>query len=157
MQNDQDNPTAAEAAGLAASQSDQGDGAVVGSIAPAADTPAPEAIPPELVEGLKEAAAGLTAEAAAAAPKPETTVAQDIAAHANIYRKGIKAIAQGVKGFHLAVSGLEAVPGGDQGEVAANISLAYRHLEDASQRLGKAIQAADGGVSVYDRETTVGA
>jgi hypothetical protein len=37
------------------------------------------------------------------------------------------------------------------GEVRANITLAYRHLEDASMRLGKAIQALDGGVSVYDR------
>jgi hypothetical protein len=36
-------------------------------------------------------------------------------------------------------------------EAAANVMLAYRHLEDASMRLGKAIQALDGGVSVYDR------
>jgi hypothetical protein len=35
--------------------------------------------------------------------------------------------------------------------------LAYRHLEDASMRLGKVMQALDGGVSVYDRATTVGA
>lgn len=38
-----------------------------------------------------------------------------------------------------------------------NIMLAYRHLEDASMRLGKVIQALDGGVSVYDKRTTVGA
>jgi hypothetical protein len=37
------------------------------------------------------------------------------------------------------------------GEAIANITLAYRHLEDASMRLGKAIQALDGGVSVYDK------
>jgi hypothetical protein len=42
-------------------------------------------------------------------------------------------------------------------EVIANVTLAYRHLEDASMRLGKALQALDGGVSVYDRATTVGA
>ena len=42
-------------------------------------------------------------------------------------------------------------------DVGANITLAYRHLEDASMRLGKALQALDGGVSVYDRKTTVGA
>jgi hypothetical protein len=47
--------------------------------------------------------------------------------------------------------------GEDRGEVIANLMLAYRHLEDASMRLGKAIQARDGGVSVYDRATTVGA
>lgn len=36
-------------------------------------------------------------------------------------------------------------------EMSSNIILAYRHLEDAAMRLGKAIQAADGGVSVYDK------
>ena len=42
-------------------------------------------------------------------------------------------------------------------EAIANVMLAYRHLEDASMRLGKVIQALDGGASVYDRRTTVGA
>lgn len=45
----------------------------------------------------------------------------------------------------------------DSGEVIANLMLAYRHLEDASMRIGKAIQARNGGVSVYNRSTTVGA
>ena len=45
----------------------------------------------------------------------------------------------------------------DRREVLANLRLAYRHLEDASMRIGKAIRASDGGVSVYDRATTVGA
>lgn len=36
-------------------------------------------------------------------------------------------------------------------EAMVNLALAYRHLEDASMRLGKAIQALDGGVSVYDK------
>ena len=39
----------------------------------------------------------------------------------------------------------------DRPEVAANLMLAYRHLEDASMRLGKAIQVLDGGISVYDK------
>lgn len=47
--------------------------------------------------------------------------------------------------------------GAGEGEVIANLTLAYRHLEDASMRLGKAIQAADGGVSVYDKAQVVGA
>lgn len=38
------------------------------------------------------------------------------------------------------------------GEAGANAMLAYRHLEDASMRLGKSIQAIDGGVSVYDKD-----
>lgn len=36
-------------------------------------------------------------------------------------------------------------------EMMANIMLAYRHLEDARMRLGKVMQHADGGVSVYDK------
>jgi hypothetical protein len=36
------------------------------------------------------------------------------------------------------------------GEIRANIMLSYRHLEDARMRLGKAIQAAETGVSIYD-------
>ena len=39
----------------------------------------------------------------------------------------------------------------DAGEMKANIMLAYRHLEDAVMRMGKVIQAHDGGVSVYDK------
>ena len=34
-------------------------------------------------------------------------------------------------------------------EMHANLQLAYRHLEDARMRLGKAIQAHDGGKSCY--------
>lgn len=102
--------------------------------------------------------------------EPETTVgvavgigapAQSSAAvdHFNHYRKDIKAIAGGVKWLkgELAAGKYSMVDGADRGEAIANLMLAYRHLEDASQRLGKAIQAADGGASVYDRETTVGA
>ena len=37
------------------------------------------------------------------------------------------------------------------GEAAANITLAYRHLEDARMRIGKAVQALDGGESCYPR------
>lgn len=38
----------------------------------------------------------------------------------------------------------------NKGEVIANLMLSYRHLEDASMRLGKVLQAKNGGVSVYD-------
>lgn len=40
-------------------------------------------------------------------------------------------------------------PAADRGEMIANLMLSYRHLEDARMRLGKVIQAYDGGVSVY--------
>lgn len=61
------------------------------------------------------------------------------------YRRCIKALAD-----DIWVLKLESETGTVR-EVVANITLAYRHLEDASMRLGKAIQAIDGGVSVYDK------
>ena len=42
-------------------------------------------------------------------------------------------------------------PKADIGEIKANLTLAMRHLEDARMRLGKAIQAHDGGASCYSR------
>lgn len=39
----------------------------------------------------------------------------------------------------------------NHGEMKANIMLAYRHLEDARMRLGKVIQAYDGGTSCYPK------
>ena len=39
----------------------------------------------------------------------------------------------------------DEAPVGQQGQMQANIQLAFRHLEDARMRLGKAIQAFDGG------------
>lgn len=41
--------------------------------------------------------------------------------------------------------------GGNPGEVKANLTLSFRHLEDARLRLGKAIQHSGDGVSCYDR------
>lgn len=43
------------------------------------------------------------------------------------------------------------VPEPNDSEMHANINLAYRHLEDAAMRLGKAIQAFAGGESIYDK------
>ena len=63
-------------------------------------------------------------------------------------RVQIKASAEAVRAIRDGVTNHEAI---------ANVMLAYRHLEDASMRLGKVIQALDGGVSVYDKRTTVGA
>jgi len=72
-------------------------------------------------------------------------------------RKNIKEVAQ----FVLALKEMrQSAPPDDnenRGEVMANLTLAYRHLEDASMRLGKVLQHLDGGNSVYDRDQTVGA
>jgi hypothetical protein len=71
---------------------------------------------------------------------------------ANEQRVQIKAVAAAVLAIKTELTG----PDWD-GEAIANIMLAYRHLEDASMRLGKCIQALNGGVSVYDKPSTVGA
>ena len=44
-----------------------------------------------------------------------------------------------------------SAPTVDVGEMRANVMLAFRHLEDARMRLGKVLQAQDGGVSCYDK------
>jgi len=75
----------------------------------------------------------------------------------NFRRKAIKEVAASTKEL---IQSHKDVPTGareDHGEVMANLTLAYRKLEDASMRLGKVLQAYDGGVSVYDKDTTVGA
>jgi hypothetical protein len=72
-------------------------------------------------------------------------------------RKEIKGIASNVKSLIGVVKTGSYAPETDQGEMIANLMLAYRHLEDASMRLGKAIQAFDGGKSVYDKNTVIGA
>lgn len=59
-------------------------------------------------------------------------------------RREIKAIADKLWVLRLEMKD-------EPGEAIANAMLAYRHLEDASLRLGKEIQALDGGVSVYDK------
>lgn len=39
----------------------------------------------------------------------------------------------------------------DRPEELANLTLAYRHMEDCIMRLGKVIQAYQGGKSIYDK------
>lgn len=41
------------------------------------------------------------------------------------------------------------------GEAIANAVLAFRHVEDAAMRLGKVLQALNGGVSQYDNSGVV--
>lgn len=69
------------------------------------------------------------------------------------WRKRIKALADDMWTVYSQGAGVSET----RGEVIANFMLSYRHLEDASMRLGKAIQAIDGGVSVYDRAQVPGA
>lgn len=61
----------------------------------------------------------------------------------------VKRLADQIKGMTISATQLVAQP--DRGEMIANAMLAYRHLEDARMRLGKVIQAYEGGVSVHDK------
>ena len=74
-----------------------------------------------------------------------------------VERKQIKALAASILGMKERLKDAEQGEKENRGEVIANLMLSYRHLEDASMRLGKVLQARDGGVSVYDKDTTVGA
>lgn len=76
---------------------------------------------------------------------------------ANDRRKKVKEIASSILKLKQEVMDAKLPENSDRSEMMANLTLAYRHLEDCSMRFGKAIQAFDGGVSVYDKDTTVGA
>ena len=67
-------------------------------------------------------------------------------------RTHIKEIGERVKSLHHRSTSMQIEVPMDGREMAANTMLAYRHLEDAAMRLGKAIQAFDGGVSIYDKQ-----
>ncbi|MCH8247068.1 MAG: hypothetical protein IH951_11750 [Bacteroidetes bacterium] len=70
----------------------------------------------------------------------------------NGFRSELNGIGHGVIQLneHPAFTGA-ATTAKDVSEMHANLTLAYRHLEDARMRLGKVLQARDGGVSVYDK------
>ena len=73
----------------------------------------------------------------------------------NEFRVKLKALAKEVKEAKETKSKCEVNGTEDIGEEMANMMLAYRHLENASMRIGKTLQACSGGVSPYDN-TAVG-
>lgn len=66
------------------------------------------------------------------------------------FRKELKDIAKRVKATKEDKEKCEVNGTEDIGEELANLALAYRHLEDASMRIGKTIQALAGGNNIYD-------
>jgi hypothetical protein len=75
---------------------------------------------------------------------------RDIEQHIKNLRMAIKALAGEVKASHEHPVFEKPNAVMDDDEMHANLTLAYRHLEDAAMRLGKVVQAFDGGKSVYD-------
>ena len=71
----------------------------------------------------------------------------------SLARRGVKELAIEVKALmkHEQLIAEDLPETADAGEMRANVMLAYRHLEDAAMRLGKVLQAYDGGTSVYDK------
>lgn len=89
---------------------------------------------------------------------PETVkdpIARELYGQANAVRAALKAQANAVVAMRGLIGSAEGRRAALDSEVIANTMIAYRHLEDASMRLGKVLQALDGGVSVYDKATTV--
>lgn len=77
---------------------------------------------------------------------------QNIKDRCNELRAEILKIGNAVNGVHKhSVFDGEQSASGQHSEMHANLTLAYRHLEDARMRLGKVIQAHEGGVSCYDK------
>jgi hypothetical protein len=75
----------------------------------------------------------------------------DFPTHCKNLRKIVKTIAAEVDDSHThPIFEDDEKEDRDHNEMHANLTLCYRHLEDAAMRLGKAIQAYDGGKSVYD-------
>ncbi len=74
-----------------------------------------------------------------------------------LLRTKIKEVGQQVLELKGSVNPAPSNPGETQnkGEMLANLMLAYRHLEDAAMRVGKAIQAFEGGSSIYDNNDAV--
>ena len=69
----------------------------------------------------------------------------------NLFRESLKNIGDLILDLKNKDSRVNVLDGtGDTGEAIANVMLAYRHVEDARMRLGKVIQACEGGVSIYD-------
>ena len=70
----------------------------------------------------------------------------------DLMRKQLGKDAQIVKYLRVhEVFGGHEIYSGQYGEMHANITLAYRHLEDARMRIGKILQAAGDGVSILDK------
>jgi len=65
-------------------------------------------------------------------------------------RSKIKEIGIEVNAFKKEYQDAEASESDIPSEILANLTLSFRHLEDASMRLGKVLQAMNNGVSVYD-------
>lgn len=66
-------------------------------------------------------------------------------------RKKLKELGADLMDLKAEKRDAEVVTLENKGEIMANLTLAYRHVEDSAMRLGKVLQHGNGGVSVYDK------
>lgn len=72
--------------------------------------------------------------------------------HCSLIRTSIKNVGTEVLLLKDSISSTFGSKDTDFSEMFANVTLAYRHLEDAAMRVGKAIQAYEGGKGIYDNK-----
>jgi hypothetical protein len=75
----------------------------------------------------------------------------DFQDHCSKLRESLKPFEEEFNNLRLIAIDTRVEDSHRHGEMCANVTLALRHLEDCRMRLGKAIQAFNGGVSVYPR------
>lgn len=67
------------------------------------------------------------------------------------FRKELKELGKKINDVKFDYQNCPKAEEENPGEIMANLTLAYRHIEDASMRCGKVIQHSQGGVSQYDK------
>lgn len=78
---------------------------------------------------------------------------EDIIKMAGEIRAGLDSDEKALRQYVDRIKGAEETTAHfNKGECIAQAMLALRHIEDARMRIGKVIQYADGGVSVYDKK-----
>lgn len=63
------------------------------------------------------------------------------------YRQTLSLLVEKTSEFKAILLAADELEGQNKEEMIANVTLALRHIEDASMRFGKVIQASAGGVS----------
>lgn len=66
------------------------------------------------------------------------------------FRSDLKALATDIVNAKAAIKDSPVSENEDRGEELANLTLAYRHVEDATMRLGKVIDAITGGLAIQE-------
>jgi hypothetical protein len=75
-----------------------------------------------------------------------------IVTHANDLRTYLGTQETAIREYVEAIKQVEDQEGFNRGECIAHAMIALRSVEDARMRIGKVIQYADGGESIYDKK-----